>query len=463
MKYTVVPIGRSSTPRAEGLREAPAREIRPGRVDLESNDHAAAAEIADLRVRGERRGDRVPACRLEAVGGDHAVVAEDVEHGERGAARERVARVGVRVQEAARDIVVVERAVDRVGGQHAGERQEAAGDPLRQQHQVGHDARLLAREHRPGAAEAGHDLVGDQVDVVARAELARALEVRRVVHDHARRALHERLDDQRRDALVVRREVGRERVAGLARDVRGRAAVVRAPRVGGGHRVADAHDRRVGVAEDRDVGDGERAERLAVVAAGEADEAPLLRPPGVAPRVVAHLERDLGRRRAVGSVERVAEAARRERREPLGQLDRRTVRRAREHRVLELAELRDDRRADARLAMAEQVDPPRRHRVEQAAAVEVLEPHAVGARDRHERQRLVRLHLRARVPHRREAAPQPLVVARTHRIRPARAWASAARPRRPARERCRARAPSGRRRARSRARRTATRARAPAR
>ena len=34
--------------------------------------------------------------------------------------------------------------------------------------------RLLAREHRSGAAEAGHDLVGDQEHVVARAELARA-------------------------------------------------------------------------------------------------------------------------------------------------------------------------------------------------------------------------------------------------------------------------------------------------
>ena len=75
--------------------------------------------------------------------------------------------------------------------------------------------------------------------------------------------------------------------------------------------------------------------------------------------------------------------------------------------MLELAELRGDRGADARLAVAEQVHPPRRHGVEDALPVEVLEPHAFGARDRHERQRLVRLHLRARVPDRREAPPKP--------------------------------------------------------
>ena len=97
---------------------------------------------------------------------------------------------------------------------------------------------LLAREHRPGAAEAGHDLVGDQQHVVARAQLARAREVVRVVHRHAGRALHQRLDDQRRDRRVVAREVRVERVRRALGDVARRFA-------GGAPRASGEGTRRV--------------------------------------------------------------------------------------------------------------------------------------------------------------------------------------------------------------------------
>ena len=95
----------------------------------------------------------------------------------------------------------------------------------------------------------------------------------------------------------------------------------------------------------------------------------------------------------------MAEPAGRQRREPLGELDHRPMREAGEHHVLELVELRGDRGADARIRVAEEIDPPRAHRVEIAAAVEIVEPRTLAARDRHERQRLVLLHLRARMPH----------------------------------------------------------------
>jgi hypothetical protein len=123
---------------------------------------------------GERRDAGGEARGAFAVAGDHVVVAEDVEHRERRPARERVARVAVRVQEAAGDVVVVERGVHRVGGQNAGEGQVAAGDALRQQQEVGRDPGLPAGEERAGATEAGHDLVGDQVHAVARAQFAGA-------------------------------------------------------------------------------------------------------------------------------------------------------------------------------------------------------------------------------------------------------------------------------------------------
>ena len=101
------------------------------------------------------------------------------------------------------DRVVVERFVDGVARQHDRERQVAAGNALRQAQEVRRDAGLLVGEERAGAPEAGHDLVGDEVHLVAVAQRARAAQVLGVVHRHAGRALHQRLDDQRRGFAVV--------------------------------------------------------------------------------------------------------------------------------------------------------------------------------------------------------------------------------------------------------------------
>ena len=59
---------------------------------------------------------------------------------------------------------------------------------------------------------------------------------------------------------------------------------------------------------------------------------------------------------------------------------------------------------DARLGMAEQVDPPGTDGVEIAPAVAVVEPAALRTRDGDDRQRLVLLHLRAGMPYRGAAA-----------------------------------------------------------
>ena len=72
--------------------------------------------------------------------------------------------------------------------------------------------------------------------------------------------------------------------------------------------------------------------------------------------------------------------------------------------MLEPVELRGDRGVDARVRVAEQVHPPGADGVEIAPAGEILEPHARAAPDRDQRQLLVILHLRARMPHVREVA-----------------------------------------------------------
>ena len=139
-----------------------------------------------------------------------------------------------------------------------------------------------------------------------------------------------------------------------------------------------------------------------MIAAGQADEIGLLRTAGVAPVVRAHLQRDLGGRGAVAGVEGVAQAG--QRAEALRQLHHRLVRQSGQHHVIERVELARQRGLHARVAVAEQVDPPGADRVEVAPAVGVDQPRPFGARDREQRLGFEPLHLRAGMPDRAAAA-----------------------------------------------------------
>ncbi len=90
---------------------------------------------------------------------------------------------------------------------------------------------------------------------MARAQLARAAQVFGVVEAHPARALHQGLDDERGDLALVGLEQGLERARRLDRRLHAAEAVVRG--VAGGKRREQrfAQQRRVGVAEDGDVGD----------------------------------------------------------------------------------------------------------------------------------------------------------------------------------------------------------------
>jgi len=150
-------------------------------------------------------------------------------------------------------------------------------------------------------------------------------------------------------------------------------------------------------------------------AAGQADEAVLVRLALVAPGMRTHLQRDLGGRGAVAAVEGMAQAG--ERTQPLGQLHHRRMGEAGQHDVIEPAELVDQRLAQRRVVVAEQVDPPGADAVEDAPPLGVMQPDALGAHHRHQRQAgaaaglaLVQLHLGAGMPHRAQAAGAPVVV-----------------------------------------------------
>jgi hypothetical protein len=126
-------------------------------------------------------------------------------------------------------------------------------------------------------------------------------------------------------------------------------------------------------------------------------------PAAVAPVMGAHLERDLGGAGAVAAVKGMAQAG--QRAQPFGEFHHRLVREAGQHDVVQRVQLLAQRRLDVRMAVAEQVDPPGADAVQVAPAFKVVQPHAFGARDGHGRLRLVQLHLRARVPHMAQAAP----------------------------------------------------------
>ena len=85
---------------------------------------------------------------------------------------------------------------------------------------------------------------------------------------------------------------------------------------------------------------------------------------------------------------------------------------ARQDDMFEPAELVRQCSIDPRIGMSEKIDPPGTDRVEVAVAVEVIQPHSIAARDRHQRHPLVMLHLGAGMPYGAQAAGEQILVAR---------------------------------------------------
>ena len=86
--------------------------------------------------------------------------------------------------------------------EHAAERDVAGRDRLGERREVGRDAVVVGGEPTAGAAEAGDDLVEDQVCAVLVAQLAQRLQVAIRRRVHAAGALH-RLGDDGRDLVAA--------------------------------------------------------------------------------------------------------------------------------------------------------------------------------------------------------------------------------------------------------------------
>ncbi len=220
----------------------------------------------------------------------------------------------------------LERGVDVVADADSGQRQVAAGDPLRHADQVGNDVPVLHPEHPTGATEPGDDLVGDQQDPVPLQDRVDGGPVV-VGRDHQPGRQRDRLGDHRRDPLgadlgdrrLERRDVGGG-VAGRLADVDEprdhRAEVGPVDRVAGGAHAGHGHPvvavlagedhRAVLVAAQRLVAAGDLDRRVVGVRAADREEEPLDPRRGDPRQVVGQAERVRGRhaeeQRPVGQV-----------------------------------------------------------------------------------------------------------------------------------------------------------------
>ncbi len=157
--------GEQKQPACHGLGLHPAGERGVGRaalgvVELGGDHGAEATHVGDRRHLASRRLEPLAQARAEAACSlDEALFGEHVEHRVRRGDGDGVTGVGA--PEAAGG-----RGVHDVGPAADGGERKAAGEALGHDDQVGVHPRLLVREHRAGAAEAGLHLVDDEHDAV---------------------------------------------------------------------------------------------------------------------------------------------------------------------------------------------------------------------------------------------------------------------------------------------------------
>ena len=246
------------------------------RLELDARDHAEVAHVRDVRQLAQRVHRVLEVGRELARALEELLFLERVEARERRGARERMARVGVAVEELDRILRrgVHDRVVDALAHDDRAHRHRAVGEPFREAHHVRDDAEEARRERRAEPAEARDHFVEDEQDAVLVADRAQPLEIAFRRNQHAGRSRH-RLDDDRGDVRrVVQRDDARLELVGEMRAPRRLAARERV--LLEVVRVRQVIDVRQQVAERlavvRDAADRDAAEVRAVVAALAPDQ-----------------------------------------------------------------------------------------------------------------------------------------------------------------------------------------------
>ena len=206
-------------------------------------------------------------------------------------------------------------------------------------------------------------------------------QVLRRVHPHARRALDERLDDERGE----RRSLGGERPLRFGDRGRQCGARVEPLLPAKDVRRRQAHGRPDRVRHEAmkclRVADPDRAQRVAMIRFHQRREA---RAPCVAAELVVlqgDPERDFDRRRSGVGVEDAGQSRWNDRRELVRELDRRRARETEKRRVRDATRLRPERLVERGVAMPVHVAPQRRYAIQVSSPAGIDQPAPVALDD----------------------------------------------------------------------------------
>ncbi len=297
--------------------------------------------------------------------------------------------------------------VDFVGGQRRRQRQIAAGQPFGRAQEVGRDVFLFAGEERSGPPKADGHFVGDQRNAMLAGECPHPSEIPGWMHEHPRRPLDERLDDEAGGPVAILDnqplQLGKAVLQiGGRRVPRWRAE---SHRRGNHHRLEQQIT--IGGMELGNVADAHRAQRVPVVGTAQAQKA--IAPSAVSTAgllgviLIRDFQGDFDRCCPAVGVKDLREPARRPGNQRPGQFDRRDAREPQERGVGNAVELLPNRAVDFGHSVSVDVAPERRDAVEIPASFDVDQEEAVGRLD--DRRPLV-----AVGEHRREGVPDELVV-----------------------------------------------------
>ena len=236
------------------------------RDELEADQQASAANLADVRVVGEalvQQGSEAVALPCACL--DQALLLEDPEHLAGNGGADGMVRVREPVDEAG---AVQDGVANGSGRRDEAEWEIARGRTLGTDEDVGPDAPVIDAEPRAGAPEGGHHLVGDQQDAVPLADLGDRGPVAIRGDGGRKRRADDRLGDERGDGAGTGRfegalELGGQLV-GVAEGIR--AGLARAVRVRSGDVAEPAEPGLVRASQRLPAGQVQRAQGVAVVA-----------------------------------------------------------------------------------------------------------------------------------------------------------------------------------------------------
>ena len=304
------------------------------------------------------------------------------QHRQRRGARDGMVHIRMPVRQHARP--GGDRVHHALARQHAGDRLVARAQPLRHGDDVGRDTLRRDREQGPGAAHATHHLVGDEQGAVAVANLADPCKIaRRRRHATQGRAGH-RLGHERGDGLGPQAEDFLLQLAGNPLPVLLQRFALTLVAVGVNRAdMAHLHQQR-GIQRPalHVAADGERAQRVAVIAHAPGDEAAAAGLAGLDEILPRQLERHLHRLGAAADEGDPAgpEPGRRPRDQMRRQLLRRVAAEEAAMRVRQTPDLLLHRRDHGGVGMAEAGDGGAARRIEVAPPLRVDQMNPLSAR-----------------------------------------------------------------------------------